>query len=72
MHFLPPQVANSLKIHRKSADKLLARRTRSEFASFADARMLSPMNSSFENSAKPLIVKVWQLFSRDLAFRIVR
>jgi len=28
--------------------------------------MLSPMNSSFQNSANPLIAKVKQLFSRDL------
>jgi len=29
--------------------------------------MLSPMNSSCRNSAHPLIAKVQQLFSRDLA-----
>jgi hypothetical protein len=29
--------------------------------------MLSPMNSSSQNSANPLIVKIQQLFSRDLA-----
>lgn len=29
--------------------------------------MLSPMNSSSQNSANPLIAKVHQLFSRDLA-----
>ena len=29
--------------------------------------MLSPMNSSSQNSVNPLIVKIQQLFSRDLA-----
>jgi hypothetical protein len=43
------------------------RRTRFEFAPFADDGMLSPMKSSCQNSANPLIVKVRQLFSRDLA-----
>ena len=42
-------------------------RTRFEFAPFADAGMLTPMNSSFQNSANPLIAKVQQLFSHDLA-----
>ena len=43
------------------------RRTRFEFAPFADVGMLSLMNSSSQNSANPLIAKVRQLFSRDLA-----
>ena len=43
------------------------RRTAFEFAPLADAGMLSPMNSSSQNSANPLIVKIQQLFSRDLA-----
>jgi putative transposase len=38
-----------------------------EFAPFADAGLLSPMNSSSQNSANPLIAKVQQLISRDLA-----
>jgi integrase-like protein len=43
------------------------RRNRFEFALFVDAGKLSPMNSSSRNSANPLIAKVQQLFSRDLA-----
>ena len=40
---------------------------RFEFAPLADIGMLSPMNSSSQNSANPLIAKIQQLFSRDLA-----
>jgi len=43
------------------------RRTRFEFAPFPGTGMLSPMNSSSQNSANPLIAKVQRLFSRDLA-----
>lgn len=38
-----------------------------EFAPFADGCMVSPRNGSSQNSANPLIAKVQQLFSRDLA-----
>jgi hypothetical protein len=38
-----------------------------QFAPFADAGMLSPMNSSSQNSGNPLISKIHQLFSRNLA-----
>jgi hypothetical protein len=43
------------------------RRTGFDFAPFADDSILWPMNSSSQNSANPLIAKVQQLFSRDLA-----
>jgi transposase InsO family protein len=43
------------------------RGTRFEFAPFADAGMLPPMNSSSQNSTNPLIAKIQQLFSHDLA-----
>jgi hypothetical protein len=40
---------------------------RFEFARFASPGILSPMNATTQNSANPLISKIQQLFSRDLA-----
>jgi hypothetical protein len=42
-----------------------------EFALSAGVGMLSPLNSSFQNSANTLISKIHQLFSRDLAWKTI-